>query len=135
MVRGISNISISAIISNASQGGKMSLPVDPSRLIYSNFEHVSGIAAPEGSQGITISRLKIIDVLIGQINQIRRDAINNQSNRFNQLNQLPLDSPENMDALIQNLENQIRQAKTASEAMPYIPSPSAPSGVVFNLTV
>ena len=123
MVLGASNISMPAISYTAGNYGKMSLPVDSSALIYSHFEHVSGIPAPEGTQGVTISKLNLLDVLIGQLNQINRAS--------------PGKSPANptggVDALIENLESQIRQAKSESASMPYIPAPSAEPGILFSL--
>jgi hypothetical protein len=110
------------------QGGKTSFPVDPSSLIYSHFEHVSGVAAPEGSQGITISKLNLLDVLIGQLNKVKSPP---QTARFN-ATPSDLNAPR-FNKLIENLTSQIRQAKSASTAMPYIPSPSAQSGAVFSL--
>jgi hypothetical protein len=38
-----------------------------------------------------------------------------------------------VDALIENLENQIRQVKASVEEMPYHTSPSAENGMLFNL--
>ena len=128
MVRGIPNISVPSINYTAAQGGKMSLPVEPASLIYSHFEHVSGIPAPQGTQGVTISKLNLLDVLIGQLNKIKKSDTSISS----------MVSPDrqgagNLDALIENYRNQIRQARAASAAMPYLPSPSAQSGAVFSL--
>ena len=122
MVRGIPNISVPTLSYTASQGGKMSLPVDPASLIYSHFEHVSGVAAPKGSQGVTISKLNLLDVLIGQLNQVKKGhSIPAQGEGFQ------------ADALIENYRNQIRQTKAASAVIPYIPSPSAQTGAVFSI--
>ena len=49
MVRGLYNISVPNIGYTMTQGSKMSFHVDPSALIYSHFEHVSGMAAPDGT--------------------------------------------------------------------------------------
>jgi hypothetical protein len=111
---------------SASYGGRTSLPVAPSSYIYSHFKHVSGVPAPDGVTGVTINRLKILDVLIEQLNQIKKrpePAYNPAS----------LVSDKQIDALIEQYENQIRQARAASAAMPYKPSPTAPAGAVFNL--
>jgi len=107
------------------QGRKMSLPVDPASLIYSHFEHVSGIAAQQGTQGVTISKLNLLDVLIGQLSKLQKGEAS-----FSQNSTIPA---ENIDALIENYRNQIQQIKAASAAMPYIQSPSAPSGAVISL--
>jgi hypothetical protein len=104
----------------------MSLPVSPGNYIYSHFKHVSGTPAPEGTQGVTINKLKILDVLIEQLNQIKKSP--EPSMDFSM-------SDKQIDALIEQYENQIRQARAASTAMPYAPTPTTPSGTIFNLVV
>ena len=126
MIRGIPNASVPTLNYTLPYYGKMSLPVDSSSLIYSHFKHVSGIAAPEGTQGVSISKLNLLDVLIGQVSQIKKSnvpAVNPAEG---------LDS-RRLDALIDSYRTQIKQAKTASEAMPYIPSPNAQSGALFSI--
>lgn len=127
MVRGIPNISIPAIDYTVAHGSKMSLPVDSSSLVYSYFRHVSGIPAEEGTRGVSISKIHLLDVLIGQINQMKKSSpVALTSSNVPE---------ESIDYLISNYKNQIRQAKAASDAMPYISTPSAQSGVLFNLIV
>jgi hypothetical protein len=133
MISGIGNIgatfpSFGYAISVASRG-RMSLPVAPSSYIYSQFEHVSGIPAPEGSRGVTISRLKVLNTLIEQLQQIKKNPL--------AALQLSEEKPsdERIDALIEQYENQIRQAQAAHAAMPYKPAPTAPAGAVFSLAV
>jgi hypothetical protein len=107
-----------------SLGGKMSLPVAPGNYIYSHFKHVSGTPAPEGSRGVSISRLKILDVLIDQLAQIKQRPEPG----------LPTDaSDERIDALIDQYRNQIRAAQAASAAMPYKPAPASSAGNLVNL--
>jgi hypothetical protein len=105
----------------------MSLPVAPSLVIYSHFKHVSGIPAPDGSRGVTISKLKLLNVLIEQLNQIRK-----QGDKTLTMMGGPA-SDGQIDAMIENYKTQIRQAKAASVTMPYLPSPSAQAGAVFSL--
>ena len=125
MVRGIPNITVPTLSLNVAQGGKMSLPVDSSSLIYSHFEHVSGVPAPRGTEGVKISKLNLLDVLIGQINQINRG-----SPAIKSPNSAGASSP---DMLIEVYRNQLRQIKAASAAMPYIQSPGVQSGALFSL--
>jgi hypothetical protein len=102
----------------------MSLPVASSNYIYSHFKHVSGTPAPEGVRGVTISKLKILDVLIEQLNQIKKQPAAQQE----------LSRPDDqIDALIEQYRSQIRQAQAASAAMPYTPHAAAPAGALFNL--
>ena len=125
MVRAMSNIFVPSISHSVAQGGRMSFAVDRSSLIYSNFRYVSGVPAPEGTQGVAISKLSLLDALIAQIKQIKRGT----------QEPAPGTTPEQLDALIEDYKNQIRQVQAASEAMPYIQSPSLQPGAVVSLTV
>jgi hypothetical protein len=104
--------------------GRMSLPVSPSSYIYSHFKHVTGVPAPEGTKGVTISKLKILDVLIEQLAQMKKQP-------EAALETTP--SPDRVDALIHQYEGQIKAARAASSAMPYALVPAAPTGALFNL--
>jgi hypothetical protein len=75
---------------------------------------------------VAINKLKILDVLIEQLNKIRKQP----EPAYNPAKPV---SDKQIDALIEQYENQIRQARAASAAMPYKPSPPAPAGAVFNL--
>jgi hypothetical protein len=99
--------------------------VAPSSYIYSHFKHVSGIPAPDGVQGETINKHTTHDVLNDQLTHIKKRP----EYAYNPASA----SDKQIDALIEQYENQIRQAKAASEAMPYKPSPTAPTGAIFNL--
>jgi hypothetical protein len=102
----------------------MSLPVSPGSYIYSHFKHVSGVPAPEGSRGVSISRLKILDVLIEQLAQMKKRP------------ELALGanpSDERIDALIDQYQGQLRQAQAAANAMPYKSAPANSAGAVVNL--
>ena len=123
MVSGISNLLIPSAAYSTAHNGKMSLPVDSSSLIYSHFEHVSGIPAQNGTQGVAITKLNLLDVLIGQINQVKRNVPVRASS----------DPAGGIDSIIENLRNQVVKAKASSEAMPYIPSPRAESGTLFSI--
>ena len=41
--------------------GKMYVPVSKSALLYSHFDHVSGVAAGNGQSGVSISKLRILN--------------------------------------------------------------------------
>jgi hypothetical protein len=102
----------------------MSMPVSPVSYIYSHFKHVSGVPAPEGSRGVPINRLKILDVLIEQLAQMKKRP------------EPALDahpSDERIDALIDQYQGQIRSAQAAAHAMPYKIAPATSTGAVVNL--
>ena len=122
MVRGVSNISIPALSYSAASSGKMSIPVDSSSLVYSQFEHVSGVLAPKGTDGISISKLNLLDALISQLSNISNGTVaQSTANPF-----------EGVDALIENMQNQLSKAQSAYTAKPYNPIPNAEPGILFN---
>ncbi|MDR1307521.1 MAG: hypothetical protein LBK74_08110 [Treponema sp.] len=108
----------------ASGGDRMSLPVSPASYIYSHFRHVSGIPAPEGTRGVAITRLKILDVLIEQLGQMKKQADFKLDTAF---------SDDQINSLIEKYEGQIKAARAANAAMPYVPAPQAPTGALFSL--
>jgi hypothetical protein len=105
-------------------GGRVSLPVAPSLYIYSHFRHVSGVPAPEGARGVTINKLKILDVLIEQLNRIRKQGTARSPG-------LETISDEQIDALIEQYEQQIRSTQAASRAASFTAAPQ--TGLMFNL--
>ena len=112
------------------QVSRLAFPVSPSSYIYSNFKHVSGIPAQNGEPGVPLTKLKILDVLIDQLSQIKRSA--SQIPTGAQRASLSSD-PKKIDALIEQYEKEIRTAIAESAAMPYKPHPSAPVGTLLNL--
>ncbi|MDR0301162.1 MAG: hypothetical protein LBI04_02490 [Treponema sp.] len=106
----------------ASMGGRTSLPVSPNVLIYSHFKHVSGTPAPEGSSGVNISKLKILDTLIEQLSKMK----NQPSADLNGLNE---SDEKRVNALIDQYQKQIKAAQAVS-----IYTPAAPiTGSLFNI--
>jgi hypothetical protein len=113
---------------SASREGKMSLPVAPSAYIYSHFKHVSGIPAPEGVRGVTISKLKILDTLIEQLTRMKKQPAFHAGIEGG-------DSEKRINALIEQYQNQIRSAQAASAAVSYVPAAAPGAGAIFSLSV
>ena len=120
MLNGINNISVPSISHFTAQGGRMALPVDSSSLIYSHFQYVSGKPAPEGTNGLPISKLNLLDVLIGRLFQIRESSLSSAAGFEGNLE---YQDDYFLDALIETYKNQLLEAEAASAAMPYLPSP------------
>jgi low affinity Fe/Cu permease len=90
-------------------------------LIYSHFKHVSGTPAPEGTKGVNISRLKILDTLIEQLSKMK----NQPSAEIN----LKESDEKRINALIDQYQKQIKAAQAVS-----IYTPAAPvTGSLFNI--
>ena len=111
---------------NAYQNGRMSVPVSPSSYIYSHFRHVSGVPAPEGVDGVSITRLKIIDTLIEQISRMRQEPVPS-------LGDMELENENRINALIDQYQNQLRNLQAANVNNPYAAA-SPLVGVLFSIT-
>lgn len=105
--------------SSSGYGGKLYVPVNKSSLLYSHFDHVSGVAAKSGQQGVSISKIKILNTLIDSLSSMK-----------NQPKELVTEiSNEQADVLIKNYQEQIRQAATQT---PYILAGAKPqAGMLF----
>jgi len=110
-----------------SQGGKASLPVSPSSLIYAQFEHVSGVPAPEGVRGVNINRLKILDTLVEQLSRMKQEP------EF-VLDGQEMDWESRLNAMIDQYQNQVRNAQAANANNPYVQADPL-IGAVFNIRV
>ena len=124
VITGNSIPNISYALSAASQG-RIAMPVDPSSLIYSYLKNISGIPAPEGSDGIDISRLNILDALIELMRQIR------ETPEF-VTEELPVYM---QDAMIGTFQARILEAREARTEMPYVQAPLADSGMLFSISL
>jgi len=106
----------------AAKSGRMSLPVSSDLVIYSQFKHVSGTPAPEGTSGVNISKLKILNTLIDQLEKMKSQ----QSADLGIINE---QDENRINALIDQYQQQIKAAQSAG-----IYSPAAPStGALFNI--
>ncbi len=114
----------SYVLSHGVQQTRLAIPVAPSNFIYSQFKHVAGFPAPEGVQGVTISKLKILDVLIDRLSQLK-------TKNLPQAPEIQAMTDGRIDALIYQYEKEISSAAAAST--PYKAAPAAPAGVLFNL--
>ena len=100
--------------------GKMYVPVSQSALLYSHFDHVSGVAAGNGQNGVSISKLRILNSLIERVSAIKNEPAKT----------LKEVSPDMADSLIQNYQKQLQQALQT----PYILNGAQPqAGDLFSL--
>ncbi|MDR0315842.1 MAG: hypothetical protein LBH97_02965 [Treponema sp.] len=112
---------------SVSHGGRMSLPVSPSSYIYSHFKHVSGVPAPEGVRGVNINRLKILDTLIEQLSQMKKQP----APSFGESGE---SHEKRINAMIEQYQGQVKAAQAASSFAPY--GPAAPAaGAVFSFSI
>lgn len=123
----IGNLRALSYASSSYRSSRIALPVSPSSYIYSQFKHVRGTPAPEGSRGVSISKLKVLDVLVDQLIKLKqRPNTRTLAAAGNQ--------DERLDALIKQYSDQIKTAQAAHTALPYRPAPSLPAGTLFSLS-
>lgn len=92
--------SYSSSISSSGSSGKLYVPVSRSSLIYSNFDHVSGVAAKTGQNGVSISKIRILNSLIERLSAIQNEQKKSVQNI----------SENQAEVLIKNYQKQISQA-------------------------
>ena len=92
--------SYSSSISSSGSSEKLYVPVSRSSLIYSNFDHVSGVAAKTGQNGVSISKIRILNSLIERLSAIQNEPKKSVQNI----------SENQAEVLIKNYQKQISQA-------------------------
>lgn len=92
--------SYSSSISSSGSSGKLYVPVSRLSLIYSNFDHVSGVAAKTGQNGVSISKIRILNSLIERLSAIQNEPKKSVQNI----------SENQAEVLIKNYQKQISQA-------------------------
>lgn len=80
--------------------GKLYVPVSKSALLYAHFDHVSGVAAKSGQNGVSISKIRILNSLIERLSAIK----NEPKSSFTDM------SDEQAEAMIKTLQTQLKQA-------------------------
>jgi hypothetical protein len=81
--------------------GALYVPVNPSAVIYAQFDHVRGIAAGSGQNGVSVNRVKILNTLIDQLVSMKskpaisKEAVSSLTNK-------------QMDTLIKMYQQQIK---------------------------
>ena len=66
MVSNISNVNIFSYSSVAANSGKVKVPVQPNLVVYSQLEHISGVAARQNQRGVNINKIQIGQQLVIQ---------------------------------------------------------------------
>ena len=101
MTSAIGNFSNAYSFSGAidSAAGKLYVPVSRSALLYSHFDHVSGVAAGNGQQGVSISKIRILNSLIDRMSAIKNQPKESISDI----------SDDKAQALIEQYQKQLKQ--------------------------
>lgn len=91
--------SYSGIVSGSS--GKLYVPVSSNAVIYSHFDHISGVASSDPDIGVSVSKIQILNSLLNQLISMR----NEPKTQYADDGSL---SEDQMESLIQNYQSQIQ---------------------------
>lgn len=116
----VNAFSYSSSAMSSGVAGKLYVPVSKSALMYSHFDHVTGVAASSNQSGVSISKIRILNSLIERLSAIKnepKDSIQDISD-------------DQADVLIEAYQKQIQQAA----ATPYILNGAQPmAGALFQI--
>ena len=130
MVNGISLNANSYNYSGVVSGGtsKLYVPVKPSNVIYSHFDHVTGVAAKPNQQGVSISKIQILNSLLNQLISMKNTPkLDVKTEEM---------SDSQLDALIQSTQSKIQTNVQIAQATGYGLAGAAPqTGAIFSLDV
>ena len=107
-------------LSSSGIGSKLYVPVSKSALLYSQFDHVSGVLAGNGQSGVSVSKLQILNSIIERLSAIKNQPKQSISGL----------TEKQADALIEQYQKQMQQAIQT----PYILSGAQPmAGDLFSI--
>lgn len=128
MVSNISNINIFSYSSVAGAHGKVKVPVQPGFVVYSQLEHISGVAAKPNQRGINITKVQILNTLIDRLTSAKQNPTPASVDHITDQNQL--------DTLIKNFVEQVQTTISAAEATIFaVPTIPAQTGALFSVAV
>ncbi|MDR1748807.1 MAG: hypothetical protein LBR47_07090 [Spirochaetaceae bacterium] len=120
------------IFMNIPQGGrKFYVPVPQNQVIYSQFEHISGFAAPKAASsgvqsGVTVDKVQILNSLIDQLVTMKtRETASASVSKL---------SDNQIDSLIKEYQGRIHNALSTDQANPYKKVPLPLTGILFSLS-
>ena len=107
-------------IASSGIGSKLYVPVSKSSLLYSHFDHVSGVLAGKGQNGVSVSKLQILNSIIERLSAIKNQPKESISGL----------TEKQADVLIEQYQKQMQQAIQT----PYILSGVQPmAGDLFSI--
>ena len=108
-----------------SGNGKLYVPVKPVNVIYTQFDHVSGVAAKPNQQGVSVSKAQILNSIINQLVTMKSEqSLSGFSN-------IQEDAPD-IDALISDFKAQLQvKLQTAQETGYGLAGATPNLGVLF----
>lgn len=111
-------------------GAKVHVPVNPQYVVYSQLEHISGIAAEQNQRGVHLSKIQILNTLIDQLSSVKSQNSKAEPNILSDTS-----DEARIDKLIQNYQSQIHTAMKLAETNPFMPGAAAiQPGAIFSIS-
>lgn len=124
-MRSLNAYSYGNMVRSSGASGKLYVPVNPSAVIYAQFNHISGVAANKGQSGVSITKIQILNTLIDNLSRIKNTAIPKHDSVM---------SDGQAEALIKNYQSQIQAAAQNTKAAPYMLAGAQPmAGSLFQI--
>ncbi len=114
------------MISSVSSGGRAYVPVAPNQFVYSQFRYVAGVPARGGQQGVSVDKIKILNTLIDQLVSMKQKNVQPRLDGRGEM------SDNQINALIDQYQDQVKAVSAMAAELPYKPSMPA-TGMVINL--
>ncbi|MBQ3838230.1 MAG: hypothetical protein IJS51_10585 [Treponema sp.] len=126
MISNITNLNpYSYHVSSSGASGKLFVPVSPSAVIYAQFNHISGVAAPKGQSGVSISKIQILNSLIENLSKIK--GAQNSKTKSVKLTE------GQVDVLIEKYQKEIARSVQASQAQFMLNGAKPEAGALFSI--
>ena len=113
-----------------SSTGKIHVPVAANMVMYSQLEHISGVAASEHQHGIALDKVQILNRLIEHLSSMKHTQPKTVAE-----NNITLDEKQ-VDAMIKDYQSKIQDTLAIAKAIPYATggAPALTSGSMLNFT-
>lgn len=126
MISNITNLNpYSYHVSSSGASGKLFVPVNPSAVIYAQFNHISGVAAPKGQSGVSISKIQILNSLIENLSKIK--GAQNSPKKSVRITEAQA------DVLIEKYQKEIARSVQAAQAQFMLNGVKPEMGAVFSI--
>ncbi len=126
----VNTISYNSVISGSR---KLYVPVQPFNVMYTQFDHVSGVAAKPDQQGISVSKAQILNSLINQLASMKAQKLEQAQSSFSAD---AANDAKQIDALISDFQSKLQTTMQVAEVTGYGLAGASPDvGVLFAIDV
>ncbi len=124
MITSIISLNANSYSDFISTGGKLYIPVNKAVLIYSQLNHVSGVATQKGQKGVSINKITILNSLIDQLVKMKMRPEQNNTQDM---------TSDQIDNLIENYQEQIKTTIDTAKVPDIFAGVMPETGIIFNI--